>query len=198
MSGSIVRLSAHDEVCNGWTSIDNYTVFFLCVLRVLCGEPCISISQPGSYLAWQLGQMRMILQVSFVNRTNDVWKPSSYPQFWQIWSSFFIFIETGFGVISSSITRSSLFTENQLKPQIPQIAQIKIQKSREKTFLSFAGSILQIEPFILPVDTLQPQQTLIFISRWINPVFSISHISLSYWVLFNIFRLFDIKLIIAN
>src|SRR3990167_6897130 len=91
--------------------------------------------------------MRMILQVSFVVRTNEVWKPSSYPQFGQTWSSFSIFIETGFGVFSS-ITRFSLFTENQLKPQIPQIAQIKIQKSWEKTFLSFAGSILQIEPFI--------------------------------------------------
>ena len=79
-AGSIVRLSAHDEVCNGWTSIDNYTDFFLRVLRALCGEPCISTIQSGSYLAWQLGQMRMILQVSFVNRTNDVWKPSSYPQ----------------------------------------------------------------------------------------------------------------------
>ena len=101
-AGSIVRLSAHDEVCNGWTSIDNYTVFFLCVLRTLCGEPCIFTFQSGSYLAWQLGQMRIILQVSFVNRTNDVWKPSSYPHWGQTWSSFFIFIETCFGVLLSN------------------------------------------------------------------------------------------------
>ena len=75
---------------------------FLCVLRALCGELCISTIQSGSYLAWQFGQMRMILQVSFVNRTNEVWNPSSYPQFGQIWSSFSIFIETGFGVLFSN------------------------------------------------------------------------------------------------
>ena len=106
-SGSIVRLSAHDEVCNGWTSIDNYTDFFLCVLRALCGELCISTFQLGSYLAWQLGQMRMILQVSFVNRANEVWKPSSYPHWGQTWSSFFI--EMGFGLFLSNFSLHGFF-----------------------------------------------------------------------------------------
>src|SRR3990167_6125401 len=87
--------------------VGNYTVFFLCVLHALCGEPCISTFQSGSYLAWQLGQMRMILQVSFVNRTNDVWKPSSYPQFGQIWSSFFI--EIGCGLFLSNSVLHDFF-----------------------------------------------------------------------------------------
>ena len=123
MSGSIVRLSAHDEVCNGWTSIDDYTDFFLCVLRAICGEPCISTFQSGSYLAWQLGQMRIILQVSFVVRTNEVWKPSSYPQFGQIWSSLSIFIETGFGMLllNYSLSYRKLFLNKSISTILAKI-----------------------------------------------------------------------------
>ncbi len=57
--------------------------------------------QSGSYRTWQLGQMRIILQVSFVTRTNDVWKPSSYPQLGHLWNSCSIFMDTGFGVLFS-------------------------------------------------------------------------------------------------
>ena len=148
-AGSIVRLSAHDEVCNGWTSIDNYTGFFLCVLRALCGELYISTIQSGSYLAWQLGQMRIILQVSFVTRTNEVWKPSSYPQLGQIWSSFSIFIETGFGILFSKYLLLYLL----LMPLLLLVQSCRLNHS----FLLCWFNWERLNLLFLPIDTIQRQ-----------------------------------------
>jgi len=85
----------------------------------------------------------MILQVSFVTRTNDVWKPSSYPHWGQTWSSFSIFIETGFGVLFSKYLLLYLL----LMP------------------LLLLVQFYRLNLLILPIDTLQPQQTLVFVSR---------------------------------
>ena len=130
--------------------------------------------------------MRMILQVSFVNRTNEVWKPSSYPQFGQTWSSFFM--ETGFGVLFSKylllyLLLMPLLLLVQFCRLNLNINPLLVQSSTiEPKHLAFfynrclfkayctvktSGSICKIEPafLFLPVDTMQLQQTLVFVSR---------------------------------